>query len=93
MTTFAVVQGLFVTPWTVAHQAPLFFILSQSLLKFMFIELMMLSNHLILCHPLLLLPSNFPNIRVFSKSWLSTSGGQNIGVSASVSFLAKNIQG
>ena len=65
--TFAVVQGLFVTPWTVAHQAPLFFILSQSLLKFMFIELMMLSNHLILCHPLLLLPSIFPSVRVLSN--------------------------
>ena len=67
MTTFAVVQGLFVTPWTVAHQAPLVFILSQSLLKFMFIELMMLSNHLILCHPLLLLPSIFPSVRVLSN--------------------------
>ena len=67
MTTFAVVQWLFVTPWTVAYQAPLFFTLSQSLLKFMFIELMMLSNHLILCRPLLLLPSIFPSVRVLSN--------------------------
>ena len=82
----------FVTPWSVACQASLSFTISQSLLKFMSIESVMLSNHLILCHPLLLLPSNFPNIRVFSKSWLSTSGGQNIGVSASVSVLPMNIQ-
>ena len=46
---------LFVTPWTVALQAPLSSIISQSLLKFMSIESMMLSNHLILCHPLLFL--------------------------------------
>ena len=58
---------LFVTPWTVALQAPLSSIISQSLLKFMSIESMMLSNHLILCHPLLLLPSILPSIRVFSN--------------------------
>ena len=45
---------LFVTPWIAAHQAPLSFTISWSLLKFMFVELVMLSNHLILCHPLLL---------------------------------------
>ena len=56
---------LFVTPWTAAHQAPLFSTISQSLLKFIAIESVMLSNHLILCHPLLLLPSVFPTIRVF----------------------------
>ena len=55
------------TPWTAAHQALLSFTISQSLLKFMSIELVMPSNHLILCHPLLLLPSIFPSIRVFSK--------------------------
>ena len=52
---------------TAAHQSPLFFTISQSLLKFMSIEFVMLSNHLILCHPLLLLPSIFPSIRVFSN--------------------------
>ena len=58
---------LFVTPWTVAHQASLFSMLSQSLLKSTFIELVMLSNHLILCYSLLLLPSIFSIIRVFSN--------------------------
>ena len=58
---------LFVTRETVAHQAPLSFTISQSLLKFMSIESVMPSNHLILCHPLLLLPSIFPSIRVFSN--------------------------
>ena len=50
------------------------------------------SNHLILCCPLLLLPSIFPSIRVFSMSQLFTSGGQSIGVSASTSFLPMNTQ-
>ena len=54
------------TPWTVACQASLSFTISWSLLKFMSIESMMPSNHLILCHPLLL-PSIFPSIRVFSS--------------------------
>ena len=60
-----------VTPWTVARQASLSFTISQSLIKLMSIESVMPSNHLILCHPLLLLPSIFPSIRVFSKekSW------------------------
>jgi len=49
-----------VTPWTAAHQASLFITNSQSLLKLMSIELVMPSNHLILCHPLLFLPSIFP---------------------------------
>ena len=57
---------LFVTPWTVAHQASLSFTISQSLLKLTSVELMMPSNHLVLCHPLLL-PSIFPSIRVFSS--------------------------
>ena len=57
---------LFVTPWTAAHQASLSITNSWSLLKLMSIESMMLSNHLILCHPLLLPPSIFPSIRVFS---------------------------
>ena len=58
---------LFVTPWTAAHQASLSFTISRSLLKLMSIESMMPSNHLILCRPLLLLPSIFPSIRVFAN--------------------------
>ena len=58
---------LFVVPWTAAQQASLSFTLSWSLLKLMSIELMMPSNHFILCCPLLLLPSIFPSIRVFSN--------------------------
>ena len=58
---------LFVTPWTVACQASLSITNSQSLLKLMSIESVMPPNHLILCHPLLLLPSIFPTIRVFSS--------------------------
>ena len=58
---------LFATPWTGAHQANLSFTIPQSLLKLMSIELVMPSNHLILCCPLLLLPSIFPSIRVFSN--------------------------
>ena len=58
---------LFVNPWTAACQASLSFTVSQSLLKLMSIELMMPSNCLILCCPLLLLPSIFPQIRVFSN--------------------------
>ena len=56
---------LFVTPWTVARQASLSITNSQSLLILMLIELVMPSNHLILCHPLLLQPSIFPSIRIF----------------------------
>ena len=67
---FAVVQSpscvwFLVTPRTAACQASLSFTISQSLLKLVFTELVMPSNHLILCHPLLLLPSIFPSIRVF----------------------------
>ena len=58
---------LFATPWTAACQASLSIINSRSLLKLMSIELVMRSNHLILCCPLLLLPSIFPRIRVFSN--------------------------
>ena len=58
---------LFVTPWTAAHQASLSITNSRSLLKLMSIESVMPSNHLILCHPLLLPPSIFPSIRVFSN--------------------------
>ena len=67
-----VVQSLsrvqfFATPWAAARQAFLSFTISQSLLKLMSIESMMPSNYLVLCHPLLLLPSIFPSIRVFSN--------------------------
>ena len=58
---------LFATPWTAACQASLSFTVSQSLVKLISIELVMPSNHLILCCPLLLLPSVFPRIRVFSN--------------------------
>ena len=58
---------LFVSPWIAACQASLSFIISWSLLKLMSIESVMPSNHLILCHPLCLLPSVFPSIRVFSN--------------------------
>ena len=58
---------LFATPWTAAHQASLSFIIFLSLLKLMSIELVIPSNHLVLCNPLLLLPSIFPSIRVFSN--------------------------
>ena len=58
---------LFVTPWITGHQASLSITNSWSLLKLMSIELVMPSNHLILCHPLLLPPSIFPSIRVFSN--------------------------
>ena len=57
---------LFVTPWTAANQGSLSFTISQSLLKLMSIESVISSNHLILCCPLLFLPSVFPSIRVFS---------------------------
>ena len=68
----AVVQSLggvrlFATPWTAARQASLFSIISRSLLKLMSMDSVMPSNHLILCCPLLLLPSIFPSIRVFSN--------------------------
>ena len=57
----------FETLWIVARQASLSFTISQSLFKLMSIELVMPSNHIILCHPLLLLPSIFPSIRGFSN--------------------------
>ena len=70
--TFVIVQSLshvqlFATPWIAALQASLFFIIFQSLLKLMSSKSVMSSNHLMLCHSLLLLPSKFPSIRVFSN--------------------------
>ena len=78
----------FVTLWTAARQASLSF-MSRSLLKLMCVELVLPSNHLVLCCPLLLLPSIFPNIRVFSNE----SGGLSTGASVSASVLLMNIQG
>ena len=60
---------LFATPRTAVCQASLAFSISQSLLKLLSVELVMPSNHLILCRPLLLLPSIFPSIRAFSNEW------------------------
>jgi len=65
--SLSVVSNFFVTPWTAACQASLSFTISQKLLKFMSLESVMPSNHLILCHSLLLPPSTFPSIRVFSN--------------------------
>ena len=83
---------LFVIPWTTAHQASLSITNSQSLLKLMSMESVMPSNHLILCHPLLLTPSIFPSIRSFPTSQLFPSGGQSIGASASASVLPMSTQ-
>ena len=83
---------LFVTSWIAAHQASLSITNSWSSPKLMSIESVMPSNHLILYHPLLLLPSIFPSIRVFSMSRLFTSDGQSIGASAPASVLPMNIQ-
>ena len=69
---------LFATPWTAAHQASLSITNSRSPPKPMSIESMMPSNHLILCRPLLFLPSIFPRIRVFSNESALPSGGQSI---------------
>ena len=66
------VMSDYATLWPAARQASLSFIMSRSLLKFMSIELVMLSNYLILCCPLLLLPSIFPSIRVFSNEFGSS---------------------
>ena len=91
----AVVQSLscvqlFATPWTAAHQASLFFIISQSLLKLMSIKWVMPSNHLIPRHPLLLPPSVFPSIRDFSsESALCIRWPKH---SASASVFLMNIQ-
>ena len=75
----------FVTTWTAECQVPLSFTISQSLLKFMFIESVILSNHLIFCHSLHFLPSVFPRIRVFSSELaLGSSRPKNWSFSFSV---------
>ena len=78
------------TPLTTACQASLSITNCWSLLKFMSIESVMPSNHLILCGPLLLLPSIFPISESFPMSQLFASGGQSTGVSASTSVLPMN---
>ena len=89
---------LFATPWTAARQASLSISNSRSLLKLMSIKSVMPSNHLILCHPLLLLPSIFPRIRVFSNEsvicirW-TKYWSFSFSPSASASVLPINIQG
>ena len=82
---------LFVTPWTVARQASLYFTISPGLLKLVSLESVMLSSHLVLCRPLLLLPSIIQS-RTFLMSQLFTLGDQSTGVSASASDLPVNIQ-
>ena len=83
---------LLATPWTAALQASLSITNSRSSLRLMSIESVMPPNHLILCRPLLLPLSIFPSIRVFSNESTLLSGGQSIGVSASMSVLPVNIQ-
>ena len=86
---------LLANPWTAARQASLSITNSQSLLKLMSFELVIPSNHLILClcHPLLLLPSIFCSIWVFSNELVLCIRWPSIGVSASASVLPVNIQG
>ena len=79
-------------PWTGACQASLSVSNSWSLLKFMSIKLVMPSNHLILCHPLLPHLQSYPASGSFSMSWLFASDDQSTGASASASVLPMNIQ-
>ena len=80
------------TPWTTAHQAPVSSTVSQNLFQFMRIESVMLSNHFILCPPLLLLLQFFPASESFPMSQFFASGSQSIGASTSASVLPMNIQ-
>ena len=83
---------LFATPLTAACQASLSITTSQSPPKPMSIELVMPSNHLILCHPFSSCPQSFPASGSFQMSQVSASGGQSIGVSASTSVPPMNTQ-
>ena len=83
---------LFATPWTAALQVSLSLTTSQSLPKFMSINSVMLSNHLILCCPLSFCLQSFPLSGSFSRSQFFESGGQSTGASASASVLPMNIQ-
>ena len=83
---------LFATPWTAAHQALLFFTISQNLLRLMSFESMMLSNHFIFCRPLLLSPSIFHNIKVFSnESALLIRWPKHISVQFSCSVMCPTL--
>ena len=84
---------LFATPWIAARQTSLSITNSQSSLRFMSIESVMPSSHLILCRPLLLLPPIPPSIRVFSNESTLRMRRQSTGVSALASFLPKKSQG
>ena len=84
---------LFVTLWTAVQLASLSLTVFWSLPKFMSIELVMLSNHLIHCHPFSSCPQSFPVSGSFPMSWLFVSGGQSIGASPSASVLPMNILG
>ena len=89
----SVVSDSLWSPWTAAHQVSLSFTLSWSLIKLMSIESVMPSNHLILCRPILLLPSIFSSIRVFSNDLaFCTRRPKSIGASASASVLPMNSQ-
>ena len=82
-----------VNSWSAASQAVLSFTVCQSLFKFMSIESVMLSKHLILCRPLFVCLQSFPASESFPMSGLFAPGEHNIGVSASTSVLPMNIQG
>ena len=97
-TLFVVVQSLghvwlFATQWIAVRQASLSFPISWSLLIFMSIESVMLSNHLMLCHPFSFCLQSFPASGCFPVSRLFASGGKSIGPSALASVLPMNIQG
>ena len=95
---FSVVQSLnrvwlFGTLWTAGHQAPLSSTISWSLLRFMSLELVMLSNHLFFCCPFPFCLQFSPASGSFPMRWLFALGGRSIGASASASGLPMNIQG
>ena len=83
---------LFATLWTAACQASLSYTISQSLLKLMSIELVMPSNHLVLCHPSLLLPSIFPSIKVFSNEVCSHQVAKLLELQLQHQWLPVNFQ-
>ena len=84
---------LFATPWTAGRQNSLSFPISQNLLKLTSTELMMPSNHLVLCHPIFSYLQSFPASSSLPTSQLFASVGQSIGASASAPVLPINIQG
>ena len=97
MKPFVVVQSLsciwlFVTPWTAARQASLSFTISWRMLKLTSFELMMLSNHRILCHLFFSCLQSFPASGSFPVNWLFASSGQSVGASTSTLVLPVNIQ-